>query len=81
VRPKPIPATEVPVTAFTPADEKALALVYAYEALVKSLADTNVLDMDVFFRNLSGAQVAAQRVGETGAADLLGSLATNLQRI
>lgn len=67
--------------AFTPADEKALALSYAYEALVKTLADSGVLNMDHLFSNLAGAQGAAQRVGEVGAATLLGALAEQLQRI
>jgi len=64
---------------YTPADEKALALLYAYQALVKALAESGALRMDDLFRELSGAQGAAQHAGETGAASLLGALAEQMQ--
>lgn len=64
---------------FTPADEKALALVYAYTALVKTLKEANVINMDHLFRELAGAQSAATRVGETGAAQHLAAVAQQLQ--
>lgn len=66
---------------YTPADEKALALTYALTALVKTLSDTGVIKMDHFFTDLAGARRALERVGETGAAALLGSLSESLQRI
>lgn len=65
----------------TPADEKALALVYAYQALVRALVESNALRMDDLFKELAGAQAAATRVGEHGAAALLGSLAEQMQGI
>lgn len=64
---------------YSPADEKALALVYAYQALVKTLIDKEIIGADDLFRELAGAQGAAQRVGEYGAAKLLASLAEQLQ--
>ncbi len=63
----------------TPADEKALALVYAYQSLVKVLIEQKSISADDLFRELAGARSAALRVGETGAAELLGSLAESLQ--
>ena len=63
------------------ADERALALYYAYTALVKSLADANVLDRDHLFTNLAGARQQLDRIGETGAAAALGSMAENLTAI
>jgi len=65
----------------TPADEKALALTYAFTALVKTLSDSGVIEMDHLFSNLAGAHGALVRVDETGAAELLGSLNESLQRI
>jgi len=66
---------------YTPADEKALTLNYAYTALVKTLADSGALSMDDLFRNLAGARGALERVGETGAATLLGAMAASLQGV
>jgi len=66
---------------YTPADEKALALSYAYTALVKTLADSGAMSMDDLFRNLAGAHDALERIGETGAARLLGAVAESLQSI
>lgn len=63
----------------TPADEKALALVYAYQALTKVLIDRQIISSDDLFRELAAAQSAAQRAGETATAELLGSLAQSLQ--
>lgn len=64
---------------YTPADEKCLALLYAYQALVKALSEAGALRMDDLFRELAGAQGAAQLAGETGAAALLGAMAEQLQ--
>lgn len=65
----------------TPADEKALALIYAYTALVKTLADSGQLDMDHLFTNLAGARQQLSRIGETGGAHHLGTLSESLTRI
>ncbi len=65
----------------TDADEKALALYNAYTALAKTLADAGVLDMDHLFTNLAGARAQLDRIGETGAANALGSMAENLTSI
>ena len=65
----------------TPADEKALALLYAYQALVLTLNEAGVLNMDDLFRQLAGAQGAATRSREHGAAALLGTLAEQLQGV
>lgn len=62
-------------------DEKALALTYAYTALVKTIADSGVISMDHLFSNLAGARAQLERIGEVGAAELLGSLNESLQRI
>lgn len=66
---------------YTPADEKALALTYALTALVKTLVDSGVLERDHFFVNLAGARTQLERIGETGAAELLGALNESLQAI
>jgi len=63
--------------AFTPADEKALALYYAQTALIKTLKDSGNLDMDHFFKNLAGATQQLEAIGETGAASFLGAVAQN----
>ena len=65
----------------TPADEKCLALIYALTALVKTLVDSEVIDRDHLFSNLAGAQGQLERIGESGAASLLGSLNESLLRI
>ncbi len=65
----------------TPADEKALALSFAFTALVKTLADSGVISMDHLFSNLAGARAQLEQIGETGASDMLGSLNQSLQRI
>ena len=41
---------------YTPADEKALALTYAFTALVKTLSDSGVIEMDHLFSDLAGAR-------------------------
>ena len=64
-----------------PADEKALAMYYAYAALVKTLHDSGVIDMDHLFQNLSGATGQLSAIGETGAAFYLGSMCENLTAI
>ena len=66
---------------FTDADEKVLAMYYAYTALAKTLADDDVLDMDHLFTNLSGARKQLERLGETGAARALGEASENLTAI
>lgn len=66
---------------FTPADEKALALTYAFTALVKTLADAGTLDKDQLFSNLAGARGQLERIGESGAAQLLAALNESLLRI
>lgn len=66
---------------YTPADEKALALNYALTALIKTLVDANVIERDHLFTNLAGAREALERVGETGAAELLGAMNESFQRI
>ena len=63
------------------AEERALALYYAYTALVKTLVDDDVLDRDHLFSNLAGARKQLDRIGETGAAAALGSMSENLTAI
>ena len=63
---------------YTPADEKALALSYAFTALVKTMVDNGVIDRDHLFSNLAGARAALERVGETGASEMLGYLNESL---
>ncbi len=53
----------------------------AYTALAKTLADAGVLDMDHLFTNLAGARAQLDRIGETGVANALGSMAENLTSI
>lgn len=65
----------------TPADEKALALSYAFTALVRALHQSGHLDMDVLFSNLAGARQQLERIEETGAASYLGALNESLLRI
>ncbi|MEX2524459.1 MAG: hypothetical protein WD750_05845 [Gammaproteobacteria bacterium] len=62
-------------------NERALALYYAYTALVKTLSDDGVLEMDHLFSNLSGATHQLKRIGEDGAADALGAIAESLTAI
>lgn len=66
---------------FTPADEKALAMYYAFAALVQTLSADGVLDMDHLFQNLAGATQQLENIGETGAATFLGSMNLNLTGI
>ena len=66
---------------YTDADEKALAMSYAYTALVKTLVEQNVIRMDELHANLLGATFSLERVGETGAAKLLRALHDSLERI
>lgn len=65
----------------TPADEKALALYYAYAALVKTLKESGHVEMDHLFANLAGATQQLQRIGEDGAASCLGAMCENLTGI
>lgn len=66
---------------YTPADEKALALTYALTAIVKTLVDSGAMDRDQLLSNLAGARGQLERIGETGAAELIGSLNESLLRI
>ena len=66
---------------FTDADEKVLAMYYAYTALAKTLADADVLDMDHLFTNLAGARKQLERIGETGEASALGAMSESLTSI
>lgn len=66
---------------YTPADEKALALTYAFTALAKTLIDAEVIERDHLFSNLAGAHGQLDSIGETGAAALLGALNESLLRI
>jgi len=63
------------------ADEKALAMSYAFTALVRSLHQQNALDIDGLFSNLAGARQQLERIGETDAAGYLGALSESLQGI
>ena len=65
----------------TPADEKSLALYYAYAALVRALCKNNTLKLDDLLAQLAGANQQLHRIGETGAATFLGSVAQNRQAI
>lgn len=65
----------------TPADEKSLAMYYAYTALIKTLHDDGVLDMDHLFQNLAGATQQLQTIGEHGAAEFLGAMSERLTAI
>lgn len=62
---------------FNSADEKSLALYYAMTALVKTLKESGHLDADHLFQNLAGSNLQLQRIGESGAAKFLGSMAEN----
>jgi len=64
----------------TPADEKALALNYALTALVKTLVDSGHVERDHLFSNLAGARAQLERIGEAGAAAMLGALNESLPR-
>lgn len=62
-------------------DEKMLALSFALTALVKTLVDGEVIDRDHLFSNLAGARTQLERIGESGAAEMLGALNESLLRI
>lgn len=63
------------------ADEKALALQFALTALIRSLKQSEHLDMDLLFSNLAGAKTQLENIGETEAASALGALSESLWRI
>lgn len=63
----------------TPADEKALAMYYAYAALVRALLQSGALTHDALMAQLAGANQQLHRIGETGAAAHLGQMAQSLQ--
>ena len=65
----------------TPADEKALALSYAFTALVKTLVDSGALDRDHLISNLAGARMQLEAIEESGAAAMLGAMNESLMRI
>ena len=65
----------------TPADQKALAMSYAFTALVKALYKSGALTQDDLFQELAGATQSLQRVGEVDAARLLGDLAQSFQGV
>ncbi|MFZ5483523.1 MAG: hypothetical protein ACOZB0_04760 [Pseudomonadota bacterium] len=46
----------------TPADEKALALNFAFTALIKTLVDSDALDLDHLFSNLAGARTQLEAI-------------------
>lgn len=66
---------------YTPADETALALSYAFTAVVKTLVDSGAIERDHLFSNLAGARTQLERIGEAGAAEKLGALNESLLRI
>jgi hypothetical protein len=65
----------------TPADEKALAMYYAYAALVRALCKNGTLTLDQLLAQLAGANQQLHALGELGAAQFLGAMAQNLQSI
>ncbi len=65
----------------TPADEKALALYYAYAALVRALCKNGTLNFDQLLPHLAGANQQLHAMGELGAAQFLGAIAQNLHNI
>jgi hypothetical protein len=65
----------------TTADEKALAMSCAYTALVRALCKSGAITQDDLMKELAGANMMLQRIGETEAAVFLGALAQSLQAI
>lgn len=65
----------------TQADHKALAMSYAYTALVRALVHSGSLSMDALMANLAGATQQLERIGESDAAFYLGEFSTTLLRI
>ncbi len=65
----------------TPADEKALAMFYAYSALVRALCKSGAITQDDLMKELAGANQQLQRIGELEAAGFLGGLAQSLHAI
>lgn len=59
---------------YTEADEKCLAMVEAYTALVLTLIGARVIQMDALQHHLIGVNLRLERIGETGAARFLASL-------
>ena len=66
---------------YTPADEKSLALSYALTALIKTLVDAKAIERDDLFKNLAGARMQLENIGEVGAAKLLAELSESWIRI
>ena len=64
-----------------PGDEKALAMYYAYAALVRALCLNGALTQDQLMQQLAGANQQLHQIGEAGAAEYLGQIAQNLQSI
>lgn len=65
----------------SPADAKALALYYAYAALVRALCKTGAMQLDELLLQLAGANQQLHAMGELDAAEALGAMAQNLQNI
>lgn len=65
----------------TPADEKALAMYYAYASLVRALCLNGSLSSDQLYQQLAGSNQRLHELGETGAAAYLGQIAQSLQAI
>ena len=63
------------------AEERVLAMYYAYAALVRTLAEAGALDMDHLFSHFAGARAQLERIGETGAAAAFGAMAESLTGI
>jgi hypothetical protein len=63
----------------TPADEKALAMYYAYTALARALCLNGSLKLQDLMTQLEGAHQQLHRIGEDGAAQFLGSMRDNLK--
>lgn len=65
----------------SPADAKALALYYAYAALVRALCKNGALTFDQLLPELAGVNQQLHAMGEVDAATALGAMAQNLQNI
>ncbi|MGQ0530006.1 MAG: hypothetical protein ACT4PG_09375 [Panacagrimonas sp.] len=63
------------------ADEKALALNFAYTALVRALCKNGALTLDQLMFHLAGATQRLDQIGESGAAAMLGAMAEGLQAV
>ena len=66
---------------YTDTDEKALAMSYAYQALVKTLLDQGVISRESLNANLADAGRWLTRTGEAGASERLADLYEKLSGI